>query len=230
MQMSRQSNIKKIASVAMLSAIAFAITFVSKQIPFPPVAGFLKLDFKDVIVVIGGFIFGPISAAAIAIVSSFIEFITISPTGIIGLVMNVISSCTFACVASVFYKRNRRLSSAIIGLILGTVSVTVIMLLWNYILTPIYTAATADAVKAFRETVASMLLPVFLPYNLLKYGINAAFSMLLYKPLVVGLRKAGLVQERTDGKKGKVNWAVIVVAVFLVVTLAVLFLILADSK
>ena len=46
-----------------------------------------------------------------------------------------------------------------------------------------------------RDAVADMLLPVFLPFNLLKGGLNAAFTMMLYKPVVSALRAARLVPE-----------------------------------
>ena len=220
MSASKSVNIKKLASIAMLSAVAFAVMYLSKMVPIL-VAGFLRPDFKDVIIVISGLIFGPLSAAAVAIISSFIEMVTISTTGPIGFVMNVISSCTFCCIASVFYSKNRKLSSAILGLVVGVITVTIVMLLWNYILVPVYTPTIS------RSAVASMLFPIFLPFNLLKYGINAALSMLLYKPLIVGLRKAKLVNERSDGNKGKINLGVTVVSIFLILTLVLLFLILA---
>ena len=59
------------------------------------------------------------------------------------------------------------------------------MLLWNYLLTPIYMGYP-------REAVAAMLPTTFLPFNLIKGGLNAAITMLLYKPVVTTLRKAGL--------------------------------------
>jgi hypothetical protein len=36
----------------------------------------------------------------------------------------------------------------------------------------------------------AMLLPIFLPFNLLKGALNAAVTLLLYKPLVTALRRA----------------------------------------
>ena len=65
------------------------------------------------------------------------------------------------------------------------------MMLCNYIITPIYTGLP-------RETVAGMLLPVFLPFNLIKYGINTAVTLILYKPIVTALRKAHLLPEEGD--------------------------------
>ena len=71
------------------------------------------------------------------------------------------------------------------GLVLGTIFMTLVMLAWNYVLTPIYMGTP-------RAAVATMLIPVFLPFNLLKGSLNAAITLLLYRPLVRGLRSAGL--------------------------------------
>ena len=215
----KPTNIRKLVILAMLSAVALAVTYLSKLIPIH-VAGFLNPDFKDIVVVIGGFIFGPLAAAVIAVVSSFIEMLTISHTGLYGLLMNVVSTCAFTCIAAVFYYRKRTSKSAVIGLISGVLFVTAIMLLWNYIITPIYLGIP-------RAGVVKMLVPTFLPFNLLKYGMNATFAILLYKPVVVGLRKAGLLPARADGKKGKVKWGLIAAAAFIFLTLALLFLVLA---
>ena len=214
---SNKLTTKSIAIIAMLCAIAFVAKLISNV--FPVVSGFLSFDLKDVIIVIGGFIMGPLAAALISLIVSIIEMLTISSTGPIGLIMNVLSSCAFACVASAIYQHNRKMRNAVIGLIAGTLCMTAIMLLWNYLITPLY-------MKVPREVVVGMLVPVFLPFNLVKGGINAALAMLLYKPIVTALRKAGLV-EQSNATKGGTRWGVIAVAGVLLVTFLLLALVLA---
>ena len=58
------------------------------------------------ILTIGGFLLGPLASAAMSVVVSFVEMFTVSDTGIIGFVMNVLSSCSFACTAAVIYKKS----------------------------------------------------------------------------------------------------------------------------
>jgi riboflavin transporter FmnP len=182
----KSGNTQKLVVHGLLAAVAFAAVALSRL--FPPVVLFLKFDPKDVILVIGGFLYGPLSACILSVVVSLIELFTISDTGLWGLLMNVLSSCAFACVASFLYKKRRKLSGAVIGLILGVLVMTAVMLLWNYLITPLYMAAS-------REAVAAMLLPVFLPFNLLKGGLNAALTILLYRPLSSALRHARLLPE-----------------------------------
>lgn len=174
------SHIKKIVTLGMLCAFAFVVHLVTK-IP----VNFLTCDAKDAVITIGGFLFGPLEAALISIVVSFVEMLTTSSTGIIGCVMNILSTAAFACPAAFVYKKKRTLGGAIAGLAAGVVFSTVVMLLWNYLLTPLY-------MNTPREVVVSMMLPLFLPFNLLKGGLNAALTLLFYKPLAKALQQAGL--------------------------------------
>ncbi len=202
------SKMKKLTTLAMLSAIAYVVMAVGRI----PVVLFLKYDPKDVIITIGGFIFGPLSAFAISLLVSLIEMFTVSDTGFIGFVMNVISTCSFACTAAYIYERKRTLKGAIIGLISGVLLMTGVMLLWNYLITPIYLGYP-------REAVAKMLIPAFLPFNLLKGGLNAALTMLLYKPLVNSLRRSNLIPPSTQSKpKSKINIGVMLVSGLILIT------------
>ena len=67
------------------------------------------------------------------------------------------------------------------------------------------------------EAVAAMLLPVFLPFNLIKGGINAALTMLIYKPVTRALRSAHLLPEREDAPRANaaVKWTAIIAAIVL---------------
>ena len=130
----KSENLKKMTIISMLCALAFAAVFFVR-IPIMPAVPFLNYEPKDVIIVIGGFMYGPLAAFSVSLIVSIIEFITISDTGIIGLVMNIISSCAFALPASVIYHKKRTFSGAVIGLCTGVVSMAVTMLPWNYLIT-----------------------------------------------------------------------------------------------
>ncbi|MBQ6354073.1 MAG: ECF transporter S component [Lachnospiraceae bacterium] len=208
---------KTLVTMAMLCAIAFIAKWISNFLP--TVQGFLSFDLKDVVIAIGGFILGPLQAALIALIVSLIEMITISSTGPIGLVMNLLSSCSFACIAAAIYRRNKNMKSAVTGLVCGVVCMTVIMLLWNWLITPLYMGVP-------RSVVAGMLMTVFLPFNLAKGGINATLTMVLYKPVVTALRKAGLVAQSDAGKR-TTKWGVLAVSLVLLVTFILWGLVLA---
>lgn len=108
-------RIKRLCVMAMICAMAYAIVAFVRI----PVLLWLSYEPKDVLITIGAFLFGPLSASIMSLVVSLVEMVTISNTGIIGMVMNVLSTCLFACTASAVYRKKRSLSGAILGLALG---------------------------------------------------------------------------------------------------------------
>lgn len=186
-------TVKTVTSLAMLTALTYLAMLLSNMLP--KVQNFLQMEIKGTVVAIGGFLFGPLSAAVISIIVAFIEMFTVSETGPIGCIMNCLAACAFACPAAFVYQKMRTKKGAVIGLTVGVVTLTVVMLLWNYFLVPIYQGIP-------RETVAAMLPTVFLPFNLVKGGLNMALTLILYKPVVSALRKARLAPEREASPSG----------------------------
>ena len=205
--------IKKLVLIAMLAAIAYIMVFVIRI----PVVLFLKYEPKDVIITIGGFIMGPTAAFVISLIVSLIEMVTISETGPIGALMNLLSTCAFACSAAFVYKKKHTIGGAIAGLGVGTVVMMAVMLLWDWLITPFYQGAPREAVEA-------MLLPIFLPFNLLKAGLNSAFILGLYKPMVTALRKTRLIDGKEKKSTGS-KWGVYALAVGLLATCIMLLLV-----
>ena len=180
---------KKLATLGMLTALAYVVMYLSKFIP--SVNGFLDFDFKDVVLCIGGFIYGPIAALMMIVVVCFLEMVTVSHTDIIGCIMNIVATASFVCTACAIYKHNRTMKGAIIGLASAVVVLVVVMLAWNYFLTPIYQ-------RIPREAIADMLPTLFLPFNAVKGGLNMTATLLVYKPVVDALRRAKLIPESTS--------------------------------
>lgn len=202
---------KKLTTVTMLCAITYVVMAVGRI----PIVLFLKYDPSDVIVTLGGFIWGPMTSCIISVVVAIIEMITVSETGILGCIMNIVQTLSFACTAAVIYKKKHTLSGAVIGLASGWIISVFVMLLWNYLVTPLYMGYS-------REAVVEMLLPVFLPFNLLKGGLNASITFLLYKPVVTALRKSGYVS--TVEKAARRKHTGLMLLAFLIIITCVLFI------
>ena len=206
---------KKLTLMAMLAAMAYIAMLVTR--PLPQVAGFLSFDLKDVVVVLSGFMLGPLPALLITLVVSLLEMVTVSSTGFIGLLMNVLSTGAFALPPAIIYRHSKSLKSAAIGLAVGVVAMTALMLAWNYIITPLY-------MKVPREVVAGMLIPTFLPFNLVKGGLNAGIAILVYKPVTDALRRAGLLMPSSNSDHvRRFNLPMTIAAVVLVITCAIVF-------
>lgn len=214
----KKINVRQLVILGMFCALAYAVMLLSKMIPIS-VAGFLTLDFKDVIIAIASLLFGPIPGVIISVIVSFIEMITVSSTGPIGLLMNILATCSFVVPMSIIYKNKKKLSGAIAGAIAGVLCMTVIMILWNWLITPLYMGVP-------RETVVAMLLPVFLPFNLIKAAMNAAATVLLYKPVVTALRKAKLLSPSTGTAPKKTRTVgVTLVSLFILASLILVVLV-----
>ncbi|MED9970835.1 MAG: ECF transporter S component [Ruminococcus sp.] len=219
--MTKSSNIKNLATMAILVALAVAADIFLR---IPGIGGFLTYEPKDVVLTIGAFIFGPVAGLIMSLVVCFVEMITVSSTGPIGLLMNFLSSGIFVGVASVIYYRKKTMSRAIIGLISAVIAMTAMMLLWNYIVTPLYMGVT-------REQVLAMFIPLLIPFNLLKASLNAALVLLLYKGVVTALRKSGLVPKRETSDGGnKVTNTILVVIISAVAVITLLLVMLIFAK
>lgn len=215
------SKTRKITTIGMFSALAYVFTLVGHFIPIS-FTDFLRYDPKDAIIVIAGLSLGALPALIISVIVAFLELITISTTGIIGFTMNVISSATFACIASLIYKRTRSLGGAALGLTVSSLLTVVLMLLWNYLITPLYMGVP-------KEAVAQMLIPIILPFNVIKCGLNSALTMLLYKPCITALRSIGLVSTRGGRARGpRANPVVIAVSLGVMTLMIALFIILKN--
>ena len=106
------SKTKKITTIAMLCAVTYVVMVVGRI----PVVLFLKYDPSDVIVTLGGLIWGPMTSCIVSVIVASIEMITVSDTGILGCIMNIIQTLSFACTAAVIYKKRHTLSGAVLGL------------------------------------------------------------------------------------------------------------------
>ena len=211
-------NAKSLAIMAMLTALAVAADFFLR---IPNIGGFLTYEPKDVIITIGAFIFNPVAGLIMSLVVCLLEMVTISNTGFIGFLMNVLASAMFVGVSSIIYYRKKTILRAIIGLLAGSLAMIGVMLLWNYIMTPIY-------MHVPREMVVDLMLPLLLPFNAIKAGLNTALVMFLYKPVVTALRKSKMIptRESNDNENKRMNTAIMVIVSAVAVATMVLVLLI----
>ncbi len=210
--MQRKIDNRKITITALFCAMAYLMTFV-----FHFRVSFLTFDFKDAILAMNALLFGPfyglISAASVAV----LETLTFGgDTQVYGLIMNIISSGTFVLVCGSIYKYRRTLGGAVAGVALSVVAVTGVMMIANIFITPYFMGVPSGEI-------IKMLPKLFLPFNLCKSAINAAATMILYKPMTSALRKAKLLTTEKAPRHNAKSLILIIVSV-VVMILAVLFL------
>jgi hypothetical protein len=104
------------------------------------------------------------------------------------------------------------------------------MMLWNWLISPLYMfeIQSPEDLVAARAAVEALLLPAFLPFNLLKAGLNTGFILALYKPLVTALRRTGLIPQESKGQKSS-RIGLYLFAAALLIT-CVLFILVLQGK
>ncbi|MDD4843674.1 MAG: ECF transporter S component [Anaerotignum sp.] len=172
----KKMSTRIMVSLAMLAAISVVLVAVI-HFPLIPAAAFLEYDPADIPILIGAFAFGPVAGLLLAIVVSVIQGFTVSAgSGLIGIVMHIFATGACAFVAGSIYKKNKTRKSAVIGLFVGALVQTAAMVIMNMIFTPLF-------MNVPLETVIAMLVPVIIPFNLLKAGINCTITFILYKSI-----------------------------------------------
>ena len=164
---------RKLTTIAMLTAIS-AVLITLIHFPLFPTAAFLQYDPADVAILIGAFAYGPVAGVIITVLASFIQAFFLGGDGVYGFLMHVIASSVLAITAGSIYRMRHTRSGAAIGLVAGTLMMGLVMMAANHFITPMFMGAPVAVVDA-------MLLPVILPFNLLKAGINSAITFLVYK-------------------------------------------------
>ena len=186
--MNTTKNSQKIRRMVVIGMFA-AMAYVAMLVIHIKVS-FLTLDVKDAVITLCGLYFGPLSALFISVLVPLVELITVSDTGLYGLIMNIISSVSFSVTASLIYKWKKSFYGAILALASAAFVVTGIMMLANLVVTPYFMGVDV-------ATVRGMIPTLLLPFNLLKAIVNVGVVLLLYKHLSTALRKAGFLPRKT---------------------------------
>ena len=174
-------DVNKLVKLALLSALSILLMMVIR-FPIIPSAPFLEYEPGDVPALIGAFLYGPGAGLLITAVVSLIQAITVSAgSGWIGAIMHMVATGTMVLVAGLIYKRMHSFKGAVIGLLAGSVGMTLIMIPLNLFFTTRFLGVPVEAVKA-------MIVPVIIPFNLIKAVGNSALTVLVYKSVARVLR------------------------------------------
>ncbi|MDO4566821.1 MAG: ECF transporter S component [Oscillospiraceae bacterium] len=180
-------NVRKITRLGMLAALSVALAALV-HFPLMPAAAYLEYDPADIPILISAFLYGPWYGVAITAVVSLVQGLTVSAAGgPIGIIMHIVSTGAVCLVSGYIYKTHRSIKGARISLLAGVLVMCAVMARMNYLLTPLYTGMP-------REQVAQMLIPIIIPFNLIKASINALLTYLVYKPIRRFL-------DRIDGRR-----------------------------
>ena len=170
--MQTYSKTKILAGSAVFAALAYLVSFL--EFPIFPAASFLKLDFSNVFVLLGGFLYGPLAAVIVSLLKECLSLLD-SGTGGVGEIANFLINFAFYIVPTIVYRYKKGLKWVIPMLAAGIVlQVGAGMLVNRYINFPLYMGAGAAA------SFAALWWYIIL-FNLIKGVAVSAVAVLLYK-------------------------------------------------
>ena len=161
-----------IAKLAMMTAVSVVLLLIIR-LPFPP-APFLVYDPADVPIYITAFAFGPAAGLIVTLIVCLIQAFMLGGDGLYGFLMHFVATGIVAVVIGLMYSKCKTKKRAIASLAVAVVVATAVMCVMNLIVTPLYMGAP-------REAVIAMLPTAIIPFNLLKAGLNAVLTFILYK-------------------------------------------------
>lgn len=189
----RICTVNTLVKVGMLGAVATVLMLFEIPLWFAP--GFYKLDFSEVVVLIGGFALGPVAGIMIELVKVLLNLIINgTETAGIGEMANFIIGCSLIVPASVIYLKHKDRKHAIIGMIIGTLCMATVGSLLNaYLLLPVYAkafympidalVAIGTAVNPSINSLSDFVLMAVAPFNILKGAVTGLITIAIYKKL-----------------------------------------------
>ncbi len=173
----------RIAYMAIFTAISYAIGLLDFSLmPGTPVS-FLKLDFSNVFVMVGGFALGPVAGVVIAVLKELLHAITVGQTAFVGELANVLMVVPYMLVPALVYKKHKGIKTVIWTLALGCLAQCIISLPVNYLLTfPAFLSAFGGTWEGGQQLFIDVWYWALL-FNLVKTVIISVVVFILYKPL-----------------------------------------------
>lgn len=179
-----------VAKAGILSAIAILLMYLELVLPLMP--SFLKFDFSEIAVLLAAFSMGPMTAIMIELIKNLAHLAT-SATGGVGELANFIIGSFFVGTAGLIYQYNKNRKGAFIGMLTGTLVMTLAACLINYFfMIPFYVQVMGfplPAIIGMTQSVGNtlvtnletLILFVFVPFNLFKGVVVSLIVALIYK-------------------------------------------------
>ncbi|WP_034549984.1 ECF transporter S component [Carnobacterium funditum] len=174
-------NTRKLVGVSMLAAVAFVLMFFA--FPIIPGVTFLKIDFSDIPVLLGMFLYGPVAGIAVAVIRTILHYVqTGGDAGYpIGDIASLIATVAYSL--PIYYVMRNKTESAknvLLANVLGTVSLTTILSVLNaYVLIPLYFLVLNFSVGPIQKYIFYGVIP----FNLIKGIVVSTVFIALYKKL-----------------------------------------------
>ena len=188
-------NTRKMAMIGMFSAIATVVMLFEVLLPFAP--PFYKLDLSELPIMVGALAFGPAAGVLMEFIKILLNILFDGTTTVfVGELANFCVGCSLIIPASAVYTFWRKKKGATVGLIVGTLVLTVFGTAFNAIyLLPAFAElygmpmdvllAMGEEVNPFVKSgdIISFVVACVAPMNIIKGTVVSIITLLVYKPL-----------------------------------------------
>lgn len=193
-------NTRVMVKVSVLGVISFILMFFEFPVAWmaPP---FIKMDISDLPALLGAFSIGPMAGVIIQFLKNLLNLVFEgTTTAAVGELANFVVGSVFAFTAGLFYFRKKTFKSAIIGLIAGTIAMTIVIAIANYyVMFPFYAkmfgwpiedlVSMGTAINGNIVDLKTMMIYSIVPFNLFKGAVVTVVTVLIYKRLSPILHK-----------------------------------------
>ena len=186
---------KNLTMIAMFSAISAVLMVFEIQLPFSP--SFVKFDFSDLPVMLGGFLIGPFAGGIIVFMKILLHFLLNGTTSFfVGDLSNLLLTLSFVLPASFINQQKKTKKTTIQGLLVSIICTSLLAIIFNlFLIFPLYLKVLnlkmvdlinmIHVVNPLVKDVFTMIVFSLLPFNLFKYSIVSMITMLSYKKLSI---------------------------------------------
>ncbi len=179
----RTFTARGISVIGVLAALSIALALFVR---FPLLVPFLEYEPGDIPILIATFLFGPVVGLILTAIVCLVQGFTVSASsGLYGILMHFVATATLVLATGMIYSYRKTRKGALVALSVGAVAEIAVMLGANILITPLFMGIP-------RSEVFPMLLPIILPFNLIKCAINCPITFFVYKPIsrLVNCREA----------------------------------------
>ncbi len=189
-------GVRKLAVIAMLSAVAAVLMALSFPIPFL-IPTFVKMDFSELPALLAAFSMGPVSGVAVCLIKNLVNLFSSTTNGV-GELCNFLLGACLVVPAGLVYKYKKTRGGALMGALIGAVVMAAGSVPVNYFISyPMYTLFMPldTIIGKYQSLIPSVdglvaCLVIFnAPFTLLKALLDTALAFLVYKPLSPLLHK-----------------------------------------
>lgn len=204
-----------ISYTAIFAAMAGVLMFLEIPLFFAP--AFYEIDLSEIPVMICTFYLGPVAGVVAELLKIIVKLVLKgTSTAFVGDFANFVVGCSFVVPASCVYHLHRSRKGALIGMITGTLVMTVFGSAFNaFYLLPTFAklyGMPLDAIigmgteiNSAINSVSTLVLFCVVPFNLLKGVIVTTCTMLLYKRISPLLHKGDKrLMQRKEAKRSAV--------------------------